>query len=74
MKIDDMANGQNKYLVKILFWSLHILGSQSIWSLYFDSSQFGHCYFQLAINLVPMFNSLTKNAYMAKQFALLVHT
>ena len=27
--------------------------------------QFGPCYFQLVVNLVPTVNSLTENAYMA---------
>ena len=43
----------------------YVLGLLSIWSLHFDSSQFGLCYFQLRINLVPTANSLTKNVYVA---------
>ena len=46
----------------------YILGSQSIWSLHFGSSQFSPYYFQLAINLVPIVNSLTKNVYVANGF------
>ena len=61
-----------KRKAKILFGPYN-LKSQSIWFLYFGSSQFGPCYFQLAINLVPIVNSLTENAYVAKQFALLAH-
>ena len=41
----------------------YIFVSQSIWSLHFGSNQFGPCYFQLALNLVPTVNSLTENAY-----------
>ena len=46
-------------------FGLYILGSQSIWSLHFGSSQFGPCYFQLAVNLVPTVNLVTENVYMA---------
>ena len=42
----------------------YILGLQSIWSLHFESNQFGPCYFQVTINLVPTVNLLTKNIYM----------
>jgi len=34
-------------------FGLYILGSRSIWSLHFESSQFYPCYFQVTINLVP---------------------
>ena len=44
-------------------FDLYILEPQSIWSLYFGSSQFGLCYFQLVVNLVHTVNSLTENAY-----------
>ena len=47
------------------FWQKHHLGSQSIWSLHFDSSQFSPYYFQITVNLVPTVNLLTENAYMA---------
>ena len=43
----------------------YILGSRSIQSLHFDSSQFDPCYFQLAVNLDITVNSLTKNVYVA---------
>ena len=52
------------------FWRKHhfgpyILGSQSIQFLHFGNSQFGPCYFQFAVNLIPTVNSLTKNVYVA---------
>ena len=43
-------------------FSPYILGLQSIWSLHF-SSQFGLCYFQFVVNLVPTVNVLMKNIY-----------
>ena len=36
---------------------------QSIWFLHFNSNQFDSYYFQLATNLVPTINSLTKITY-----------
>ena len=45
----------------------YILRSQSIWSIHFNSSQFGQCYFQLTINLDSAVNSLIENAYMANK-------
>ena len=52
------------------FWRKHyfdpsILRLQSTWSLHFGKSQFGHCYFQLTVNLIPTINSLTENSYVA---------
>ena len=47
------------------YFGPYIFGSQLIWSLYFDSSQFSPYYFQLAVNLIPMINLLMKNAYLA---------
>ena len=41
----------------------YILGIQSISFLNFCNCQFCHCYFQFTINLVPIINSLTENAY-----------
>ena len=51
----------------------YIFGSQSIWSLYFGNSQFSPCYFQLATNLIPTINSLTKMPTWLKQCALLAY-
>ena len=48
------------------YFGPYILGSQSIWSLHFGSSQFGSCYFQLAVNLVPTVKLVMENAYVAK--------
>ena len=45
------------------YFGPYILRLQSIWSLYFDNSQFGSYYFQLTVNLVSTINSLTENAY-----------
>ena len=41
----------------------NILGSWSIWSLHFGSSQFGFCYFQFVVNLILTVNSLMENNY-----------
>ena len=41
----------------------YILGMQSISFLNFCNCQFCPCNFQFTINLVPIINSLTKNAY-----------
>ena len=53
----------NYLLGENTIWSLHF-ESQLIWSLHFESSHFGLCYFLLAVNLIPIINTLTKNAYM----------
>ena len=45
----------------------YIFGSWSIWSLHFGSEQFDLSYFQFAINLVFIVNSLTKNAYVTNE-------
>ena len=34
-----------------------------MWSIYFGNNQFGQCYFQFAINLVPTINSLMEIDY-----------
>ena len=63
-KIAKDPTGKEKKRQKYHF-SPYILGSQLIWSLHFVSNQFGHCYFQFAVNLVHTVNSLIENAYMA---------
>ena len=45
----------------------YILESHLIRFLHYGSSQFGSCYFQSAVNLVPAINSLTENAYVANE-------
>ena len=65
-------NGEIIILV-LTFWDYnqfgpYILGSQSIWSLHFSNSQFGLCYFQVVVNLVPIVNSLMENIYVANGF------
>ena len=44
--------GENTILI-FTFW-----GYCQIWSLHFSISQFGSCYFHIAVNLVPTINLL----------------
>ena len=50
------------------YFGLYILWPQSIWFLHFGSSQLGLRCFQLALNLVPIVNSLTEKCLHDKLF------
>ena len=43
----------------------YILESQSIQTLHFESNQFGSCYFQITINLIPTVKWLTESTKVA---------
>ena len=58
--IEEEGNN-NYFLAKTLFWSLHFGVTVN---LHFGHGQFGPCYVQLIINLVPTVNSLMENTYM----------
>ena len=55
------------FLAQKYHFGLYILVSLSIWFPHFDSNQFGPYLFQLAVNLIPIVNSLTKNVYVVNE-------